>query len=75
MYMCVWKWDKPRKIPKFNLISWYGNFMETHSFRRVSGESHENLEKLRFCKISIPGNYAKLWNFMQWYKLHHLSFW
>ena len=26
------------KIPKFHLISWCGNFAETHSFRRVSGE-------------------------------------
>ena len=26
-----------RKIPKFFLISWCGNFVETHSFYRVSG--------------------------------------
>ena len=33
-----------RKIPKFHRNSWCGNFVETHSFRRVAGESlfHKN---------------------------------
>ena len=26
-----------RQIPKFHLISWCGNFVERHSFPRVSG--------------------------------------
>ena len=30
-----------RQIPKFHLISWSGNFVEMHSFRRVSDESPE----------------------------------
>ena len=35
--------DSLRKIPKFHLISWCGNFVETHSFRRVLGDSHQEL--------------------------------
>ena len=34
------------KIPKLHLISWCGNFVERHSFRRVSDESSETLRKL-----------------------------
>ena len=34
------------KISTFHLISWCGNFMERHIFRRVSGESPEALWKL-----------------------------
>ena len=30
------------KIPKFHLIFWCGNFLESHSFRSVSGESCGN---------------------------------
>ena len=30
------------KIPKFHLISWCGNFMERHSFRRILGDSSIN---------------------------------
>ena len=26
-----------RKIPKFHLISWYGNFVERHSFPKLFG--------------------------------------
>ena len=33
-------------IPKFQLIFWCRNFLETHSSRRVSGESPEYLLKL-----------------------------
>ena len=41
------------KIPKFNLVSWRGNFVERHGFRRVSGDS----QKLLFQpKISSEGN-------------------
>ena len=35
-----------RKIPKFRLISWLGNFVETHSCCRVLGELPETLWKL-----------------------------
>ena len=40
-----------RKKPKFDLISWHliswcGNFVERHSFRKASGESPETLRKL-----------------------------
>ena len=31
----------PRKIPNFHLISWYGNFVERHSFCIVLGDSPE----------------------------------
>ena len=41
---------KLRKIPQFHLISWCGNFAETHSFRIVSGESP---------KISTSGNQVR----------------
>ena len=34
------------KIPKFRLISCCGNFVKTHSFRRVSGKSPETQQKL-----------------------------
>ena len=34
------------KMPKFHLISWYGNFLERHSFRIVLGESPEFMRKL-----------------------------
>ena len=35
-----------RKIWEFHLISWCGNFVERHSFRRVLGDSLEALRKL-----------------------------
>ena len=35
-----------RRIPKFYLISWCANFVERHSFRRVSGDSPKTLGKL-----------------------------
>ena len=35
-----------RKIRKYHLIFWCGNFVERHSFRRVSGDSPEPLQKL-----------------------------
>ena len=38
-----------RKIPKFQLISWCGNFVETHNFRRLSRNSAETV---RFFEIS-----------------------
>ena len=42
-----------RKIPKFHLMSWCGNFAERHSFRRVLGESTETVS---FHKIFTPEN-------------------
>ena len=41
-----------RKIPAFHVTSWCGNFVERHSFRRVSGES---AEAAPFHKITTPG--------------------
>ena len=35
-----------RKIPSFHLISWYGNFVERHSFRIVSGNLSKTIRKL-----------------------------
>ena len=36
----------PRTIPKFHLISWYGIFLETHSFLRVLGDLLDTLRTL-----------------------------
>ena len=49
------------KIPKFHLISWCGNFVKTHSFRRVSGDSSETLQKL--CIFTKYKNQEIRWNF------------
>ena len=38
--------DALRKIPKFYLISWCRNFVERHSFRRVSSYLPKSLQKL-----------------------------
>ena len=35
-----------QKIPQFHLISWCGNFVESHIFRIVSGESPKPMRKL-----------------------------
>ena len=35
-----------RKMSLFHLIAWYGNFVERHSFRIVSGDSPETVWKL-----------------------------
>lgn len=45
------------KLPEFHLTSWCRKFVETHSFRRVSGESPK--ETVGFCKIYTPGNWVK----------------
>ena len=50
-----------RKIRKFHLISWWGNIVERHSFRRVSGESHETLRKL--CLSAKFPHQEIRWNF------------
>ena len=34
-----------RKIPKFHLISWVGNFVEMHGFRRVLSDSPKTQRK------------------------------
>ena len=41
-----WRQDSLRKIPKFHLISWCGNFVEKHRVFRVLGDSAEPLRKL-----------------------------
>ena len=55
------------KIPKFHLISRFGNFLKRHSFRRGSGESPRTLgETVPFHKISTPVNSVKFRYFTQW---------
>ena len=39
------------KIPKSHLISWYGNFLETKSSRRVLGETRKLDEALVFYEV------------------------
>ena len=64
-----------RKISKFHLISWCGNFVERHSFRRVSGDFHTAklgeitvfyavqtnpyFSKKEFCCKGIPVNFVE----------------
>ena len=50
---CVFRLYALCKIPKFHLISWYGNIAEKHSFCVVLGESAESVPSH---KISTPGN-------------------
>ena len=64
-----------RKILKFHLMSWCGNFVERHSLRIVSGDSPETMRKLClstnfhtmklgeitvFYTVCVVGNYFKL---------------
>ena len=50
-----------RKLLWFHLISWYGKFVETRNFRRVSKESPETVRKL---SISTKFPHQKIrWNF------------
>ena len=44
-----------RETSKFHLISLCGNFVETHSIRRVLSYSPETLQKLCLQKLSTPG--------------------
>ena len=61
-------WQSPKyassfmgKIPNFPLISWCGNFVETHSYRRVSDESPE----IRWNYDGIlPSGFNKLLKFL-----------
>ena len=46
------------EIPKFHLISWCGNLVETHSFRIASRDSPKTLQKLRVSKNTK----IKMWN-------------
>ena len=55
-----------RKIPKFHLIFWYGNFVERHGFCIISGEWPEAMRKLPFHKICTTWNSVKLCYFTQW---------
>ena len=52
------------KIPQFHLISWYANFVETHSFCKVFCNSSETLRKLcvsiKFLLQEIRWNYGIL---------------
>ena len=51
-----------RKMPKFQLISWYGNFVET------ADRFAQNPEGIiRFHKISTTGNWVKFRYSMQWW--------
>ena len=38
---------------QFHLISWRGNFIETHNFRRILGEKPETPGKLRISIKSL----------------------
>ena len=42
----LWDHFKVHKIPIFHLISWYENFVERHSSRRVSGKWPETMQEL-----------------------------
>ena len=53
--------DALRKIPKFHLISWRRNFVETHNTHSVSGESPETPRKL--CVYTKFPNQEIKWNF------------
>ena len=48
------------KQPKLQQISWCGNVVETHTFRRVSGESHKTVQKL-CVSITLPHHEIR-WN-------------
>ena len=50
------------KNPKFHLISWCGNFVERSSFRRVSDDSTETLQKL--CLSTKFPPYVIRWKFV-----------
>ena len=50
-----------QKIPQFHLISWYGNFVERHSFRTVLCDSPETMRKLRLSK-KLPYQEIR-WNY------------
>ena len=50
-----------RKMPLFHLISWCGNFVERHSFRKIRGNngilrSEENQTEEVFCVFIIDSN-------------------
>ena len=50
-----------RKIPKFYLISWCGNFVERYNFSRILGDSPETLSKL--CLSTKFPHQVIRWNF------------
>ena len=55
-----------RKIPKFHLISWCGNFVEKHSFRIVSGAvrtAATSKYKLRSLALSESESLGKVYPF------------
>ena len=53
---------KYRNVTKFP----GGNFVETHSFRRVSGQNAQNSAKtVRLTQSPTPGNLVKFWCFTQ----------
>ena len=58
------------KIKKLHLISLCGNFVEKHSFRRVSGDA----ETVPFRKISTAENCVKFRYYTQW-KIELLKKW
>ena len=58
-----------REILNLHLNSWCGNFVERHSFCRVSSDSRfqaNSAETVPFHKTSIPRNEVKIWYFTQW---------
>ena len=61
--LCMSNLSSLRKIPKFNLTSWCGNFAGKLSFRRVYGDSTETLRKLYFTKNFHTIKFGELFAF------------
>ena len=53
------------KIPKFHLISWYGNFVEKQSLQSFRQFNRNNVETVLFRKISTSENQLKFRYFPQ----------
>ena len=70
LQVCLFQSKSLRKIPKFYLIYWFGNFVERHSFGTVLGESPETLRKLclstKFPHQEIRWNFRILRNFLNY---------
>ena len=53
-----------RKVLKLHLISCYGNFVETHSFHKVSDDSSKTLQKQAFPQNFHPRIWGKTLAFL-----------
>ena len=65
-----------RKMPKFHLISWCGNFVERQSFHTFSSESPKTIRKLclstKFPNLEITWDYGILRSIFDWRKIEYL---